>query len=98
MSPFRVLALLLLGATAWAQVGTPPACPDAVTDHEVFRAANGRVKFHLRYHVGASAVDGHAIIKLGHQAAPDASCTDGALLDVFIDELVKQRNQFLPQP
>jgi len=42
--------------------------------------------------------DAHSVVKLHRQGASDASCNEGDVLDVVIDELVKERSQFLPPP
>jgi len=58
----------------------------------------GRIKFHLKFHTGSGMFDAHSVVKLRRQGAPDASCNDGDVLDVVIDELVRERNQFLTPP
>jgi hypothetical protein len=97
MTLIRVLAaVLVLASVAYAQIGTPPACRGAVVDREVFRTPGGRIKFHLKFHDGSDTFDARSVVKLRRRGAPDASCNDGNVLDVVIDELVKQRTRFLP--
>jgi hypothetical protein len=98
MTMLRVLAVLLLGSVASAQIGTPPACQDAVTDRKVFQVEGARIKFHLKFHTAQGAFDARSVVKLHRREAPDASCNDGDVLDVVIDELIRERNQFLPAP
>ena len=50
MKLLRVLAVVLIGSAAWAQVSTPPPCRGAVTDREIFLVGGGRIKF--RYDAG----------------------------------------------
>ncbi len=97
MMLLRTLAALsLLAGVASAQIGTPPTCDGAVTDREVFRTQGGRVKFHLRFHASAGVFDARAVVKLPHGGTTDPSCTEGNALDFVIDELVRERHQFLP--
>ena len=98
MALFRVLAVLWFGSVAWAQVGTPPPCQGAITDREVFQVQDGRIKFHLKFRSGSGVFDSRSVVKLHRRGAPDVSCNDGDVLDRVIDELIKERNQFLPQP
>ena len=98
MMLLRVLVVVLIGSTAWAQVSTPPPCSGAVTDREVFLVGGGRIKFHLKFHTASGAFDAHSVVTLHRQGAPDPSCNSGDVLDVVIDELVKERAQFLPPP
>ena len=98
MKLLRVLAVVLIGSAAWAQVSTPPPCRGAVTDREVFLVGGGRIKFQLKFHTGSGVFDAHSVVKLHRQGASDASCNEGDVLDVVIDELVKERSQFLPPP
>ena len=98
MTLIRLLAIVLFSSAASAQISTPPPCRGAITDREVFQTPGGRIKFHLKFHDGSAVFDAHSVVKLRRRGAPDPSCNDGAVLDVFIDELVKQRTQFLPAP
>jgi hypothetical protein len=96
MTLVRVLPVLLLARVAAAQVGTPPACQGAVTDRVVFHTpANRPIRFHLKFHDASGVFDARAVVKL-HRRGADVSCNDGDVLDYVIDELVKERNKFLP--
>jgi len=85
----------MLAGVASGQIGTPPACNGAVTDHEQFRAKGHRVKFHLRFHTTAGIFDARSVIKLPPKGTPDPTCTEGNVVDFVVDELVKERKQFL---
>ena len=98
MALFLVLAVLSVGSVAWAQVGTPPACEGAITDREVFQVQDGRIRFHLKFHSGSSVFDSRSVVKLHRRGTLDAACNDGDVLDLVIDELIRERNQFLPRP
>src|SRR2546425_12873548 len=98
MAFLRVLAVLSVGSVAWAQVGTPPPCEGAITDREVFQAQDGRIRFRLKFHSGSSVFDSRSVVKLHRRGTPDAAGHDGDVVDLVIDELIKGRTQFLPQP
>ena len=96
MALLRALAaVLVLGGVAWGQIGTPGPCSGAVTDRERFTVGHGRVKFHLRFHTDAGTFDARSVIKLSRPDGADASCTEGQAVDFVIDELTKERQQFL---
>lgn len=97
MTLIRVLALLLLGGVASAQISTPPTCQGAVTDRVVLQTPPGRIKFHLKFHDPSGMFDARSVVKLHRRGGPDATCNDGDVLDFVIDELRKQRDQ-LPPP
>ena len=88
-------AVLLLATVAWGQIGTPPSCASAVVERERFRVLDGRVKFHLRFHTDAGAVDARVAVSVPRQAAADPACTTGEMIDFMIDELTKERQRFL---
>ena len=67
----------------------------AVTDQERFEAKGHRVEFHLRFHTTAGVFDARSIIKLPRQGTPDPTCTEGDVVDFVVNELVKERRQFL---
>ena len=81
MKLLRVLAVVLIGSAAWAQVSTPPPCRGAVTDREIFLVGGGRIKFHLKFHTESGVFDAHSVVKLHRQGAPDASCNEGDVLE-----------------
>ena len=83
-----------LSDVAREQVGTPLHCQGAVNDRQRFRASKRQVMFHLKFHTGSAEFD--AVMKMRRHGPPDAACTDGDAIDRFIDELVRERNQFLP--
>ena len=85
-----------LSDVARAQIGTPPRCEGAVNDRERFRASKRRITFHLKFHSGSTAFDARSVLKIRRHGALDAACTDGDAIDRLIDELVRERNQFLP--
>jgi hypothetical protein len=96
MAVLRLLPMLLLATTAWAQVATPPTCRGVVLDREAFRDHRHRITLHVRYHEGANVFDSRYVVRLRRSGKPDPSCTDGDVVDFFIDQLVKQRRQLLP--
>jgi len=96
MAALRALAaVLVLTGVASGQVGTPPACGGAVTDQERFAAKSHRIKFHLRFHTTAGIFDARSVIKLPPKGTPDPACTEGEVVDFVVDELIKERKQFL---
>jgi len=96
MAVLRVLvAVVMLGGVARAQLGTPPPCGGLVKDRERFDVKGRTVKFHLRFHTADGTFDARSVIKLPSGAASDATCPKGDALDYVISELVKERQQFL---
>jgi len=67
-----------------------------VNDRVRFRASKRRITFHLKFHSGSAAFDARSVVRIRRRGALDAGCTDGDAIDRFIDELVWERNRFLP--
>ena len=90
------MGLLVMAGDGRAQIGTPPPCPAAVIDREVFLPYHRAIKFHLRFHVGAETFEARSIVKPTRHAGA-AACTDAEVVDLLIAELVKERNEFWPR-
>jgi hypothetical protein len=89
-------AVVLLASVAWGQIGTPPACRGAIKDRERFQAHGRSIKFHLRFHTAAGTYVARTVIKLPPAGPEDPACTKGDVVDFVVDELVTERQQFLP--